>query len=87
MSKIVQIAFDVLDDIYEGLMNGTLSNFGSVVRDSKGIVAHLKQADLPLQEVKEGAKALVKNKKLMIVGVRFFWLQELLPVVLQSQIL
>ena len=68
MSKIVQIAFDVPDDIYEGLMNGTLSNFGSVVRDSKGIVAHLKQADLPLQEVKEGAKALVKNKKLMIVG-------------------
>ena len=68
MSKIVQIAFDVPDDIYEGLMNGALSNFGSVVRDSKGIVAHLKQADLPLQEVKEGAKALVKNKKLMIVG-------------------
>lgn len=68
MSKIVQIAFDVPDDIYEGLMNGTLSNFGSVVRDSKGIVTHLKQADLPLQEVKEGAKALVKNKKLMIVG-------------------
>lgn len=68
MSKIVQIAFNVPDDIYEGLMNGTLSNFGSVVRDNKGIVAHLKQADLPLQEVKEGAKALVKNKKLMIVG-------------------
>lgn len=68
MSKIVQIAFDVPDDVYEGLMNGTLSNFGSVVRDSKGIVTHLKQADLPLQEVKEGAKALVKNKKLMIVG-------------------
>lgn len=68
MSKIVQIAFDVPDDVYEGLMNGTLSNFGSVVRDSKGIVTHLKQADLPLQEVKEGAKALVKNKKLIIVG-------------------
>jgi hypothetical protein len=48
---IIQIDFEVPADIRAGLTSGDLSHFGSVIRDANGIVAHLKEAQLPLEKI------------------------------------
>lgn len=42
---ITQVNLEVPADIALGLASGELQRFGSVVRDSKGIIAHLKDVD------------------------------------------
>jgi len=46
---IIQISFEVPPEIREGFTSGVLSNFGSVVLGPNGIVAHLKEAQVPLE--------------------------------------
>lgn len=41
---VVHVAYDVPEDMFAKLSTGELSRFGSVVRDSTRIVAHLKEA-------------------------------------------
>lgn len=69
---IVPVAYDIPDDIYAGLMAGTYSRFGSVVRDHKEIVAHLKEVALPESEgprLDLGANAAALRKPTVLIGL------------------
>ena len=51
-------------------MNGTLSRFGSVVRNGKHIIAHLDDANfVNTKKVKSVAHEIIKNKKFIFVGL------------------
>jgi hypothetical protein len=66
---VVPVAYDIPDDILAGLMSGVLERFGSVVRDGTGIIAHLKEVDLPAGESSPDVTAMaaaLKNPKLLI---------------------
>jgi hypothetical protein len=61
---IVTVAYDVPDRILEGLKNGELSRFGSVIRDRARITEHLKKVPLPVNPQTSdlwGRAAVVKN--------------------------
>lgn len=74
---IIQVAYEVPADIYLGLMTGSLTRFGSVVRNHVGITKHLKEINMPdsnssanklvLAKVLEKAKTL-KNPKVIAIG-------------------
>jgi len=61
---IIQVAYEVSGKTFAGLTAGTLTRFGSVVRDSKGITEHLKEISLP----KKSGKGLDKST-VMAVGL------------------
>ena len=63
---IVQVAYEVPDDVYVGLKTGALKRFGSVVRDRTGITMHLKEVTIPNTEnstVVEAASASATASK------------------------
>lgn len=47
---IIQVAYEVPDDVYAGLLTGTLKRFGSVVKDQSRIKMHLKEIQIPKKE-------------------------------------
>lgn len=46
MAEIIQVAYEIPEE-FLGLLTGDLSRFGSVIRDSTGIIGHLKEVELP----------------------------------------
>lgn len=54
---IKQVSYDIPAEIAAGLAAGTLKRFGSVVRDGKGIIMHLKEVG----QVDEKAGSIVKG--------------------------
>lgn len=70
MSAIIQVFYEVPDDILLGLANGEMSRFGSVVRGAAAITAHLKEVQPPVAEgagVVQKIAATARNP--MVVGV------------------
>lgn len=57
---IIQVAYDVPPEIYEGLATGTFKRFGSVVRDSSHITAHLKEVPFIKEGVDTGKLQIAK---------------------------
>lgn len=68
---IVTVAYDVPDRIWEGLANGELSRFGSVIRNRAGITEHLKEVPLPvnLQTSDLWRRATVVKNPAVAVGL------------------
>lgn len=71
---IIQVALEVPDDIYLALLNEDLVRRGGVVRDAAGqIVAHLKEVDLPQDDVNRDlvkqAMELAKQNKVILIGI------------------
>lgn len=66
---VVPVAYDIPEDILEGLASGALTRFGSVVRDRAQIIAHLKEVPLPGggQEMEATSiAAALKNPQILI---------------------
>lgn len=66
---LIQVAYDVPDEIFAGLVTGDLTRFGSVVRDSKEIIAHLKEVSLPEPDQAAdaaGLAAALKSPRVLI---------------------
>lgn len=66
---VVPVAYDIPEDILAGLVSGALTRFGSVVRDRTGIIAHLKEVDLPAGDHAPAGAAIaaaLKNPKVLI---------------------
>ena len=68
-----QISIDIPPDILNGLENGELTRFGTVVRNGTQIVGHLKETITP-QKSDQGiarrlADGLSENKTLLVVGI------------------
>lgn len=59
MPTVQQVAYVIPDEIAAGFATGTMSRFGSVVRDSKGIIAHLKEIPIPGKRNQLSTRALV----------------------------
>lgn len=70
---IIQVSYQASASTYEKLLTGEYNRFGSVVRDSKQIVEHLKEIKLPDQDdVSKGlaaAKTFMKNNKNILIGL------------------
>lgn len=68
---IVTVAYDVPDHIWEGLRNGELSRFGSVIRDRARITEHLKEVPLPVnfQASDLGRRATAVKNPAVAVGL------------------
>jgi len=54
---IIQVAYEVTDDVYAALATGVLKRFGSVVRCRTGIKMHLKEVPIPKTESSTVVKA------------------------------
>ena len=65
---VIQVAYDVPAEIAQGLLDGSLSRFGSVVRNDKQIIRHLKEVKLPeaKPERLSVAEVLANNKGAVI---------------------
>lgn len=66
---LVQVVYDIPDDIYMGLLSGQLTRFGSVVRDHARIVAHV--PEVTVRRVAEKANvarvpAALKDPRVLI---------------------
>lgn len=48
--EIIQVAYEVPDDVAAGFATGALTRFGSVVRNHTGITGHLKEVQIPKSE-------------------------------------
>lgn len=73
MPQIIQIPFEVPDDVAIKLISGELKRMGSIaVRDSQGIVLHLKEAVAPAGRKSDFAAiaAVVQSNKLpILIGI------------------
>lgn len=62
---LMQVVYEVPDEIMAGLISGDLTRFGSVVRGSTAILAHLKEVEGPALQLPSGVGpkvlALVKS--------------------------
>lgn len=70
MPAIIQVFYEVPDDILFGLASGEMSRFGSVVRGATAIAAHLKEVQPPVAEdasVIQKIATAARNPK--VVGV------------------
>lgn len=59
MPTIQQVAYVIPDKIAAGFATGTMSRFGSVVRDNKGIITHLKEIPIPGKTNRLSTNAIV----------------------------
>ena len=70
LPAIIQVFYEVPDDILFGLASGEMSRFGSVVRGATAIAAHLKEVQPPVAEdasVIQKIATAARNPK--VVGV------------------
>lgn len=47
---IIQVAYEVPDDVVEGLATGVLTRYGSMIRGHTGYKLHLKEVPIPQPE-------------------------------------
>ena len=67
---IIQVAYDVPPEIYEGLISGSLTRFGSVVRNSTHITTHLKEVPLVKEEFEAGKVQMAKAAESASTGIQ-----------------
>ncbi len=67
---IIQVAYDVPTEIYEGLISGSLTRFGSVVRNSTHITTHLKEVPLVKEEFEAGKNQMAKAAESASAGIK-----------------
>lgn len=69
---VIQVAYEIPEATYAGLLTGQLKRFGSVVRDHRGIIGHLDE--VPISEQDYGSSRLpivkvLKNHKNIAIGI------------------